>query len=49
MFAHVSADTAAGLLQTFGVPELMENEDHIQVKLFFSIKCCNLIEQFFIC
>lgn len=31
MFAHVSADAAAGLLQTFGVPEIMENEDHIQV------------------
>lgn len=31
MLAKVSADVAAGLLATVGVPEVIENDDHLQV------------------
>lgn len=31
MLAQVSADVAAGLLTTVGVPEVIENDDHLQV------------------
>ena len=30
MLARANTDTAAGLLETFGVPVIIENEDHVQ-------------------
>lgn len=34
VFGWISKDTAAGLLETVGVPKLIETEDHIQVRNF---------------
>lgn len=36
MLAQVSADVADGLLTTVGVPEVIENDDHLQVFIALS-------------